>query len=405
MLIHPNLVMDDLWRPDWYAYPSTAAMGVLGGRDGSSSAEAVRLVMGDETSFQREIPVAERQRLAEAGRRFLAATGGDACLVLVGPLAPPLGENGESTDSAIIRCCTARFGYPGDPPSIESIHVILDTLGGSLDIAFKTVLALSRFAKRIEVFVPRRAKSAGTLIAIGANELYLSPFGELGPLDTQVRDPRNPAIRVSALDCYQSLDHVRAFGLDTLRVTFRALADETEILIPLTELVNTSANFTIASTGPILTQVNVFEYGTWARALRIGEMYAQTLLSRVGYDRNASAEIANRLVYGYPHHPFPIDINEAKQIGLKPLSMAQESYSTAIEIVGRCDLGVTVVGFVDDITEARLLVAPAPSGRSAEQTADGTVKVRRRRQAENAKRDSETHAIASIDEGERFPKL
>jgi hypothetical protein len=310
-----------------------------------------------------------------------------------------VGKNDQGTDSAVIRCCTERFGYPY--LSVDTIDVILDTLGGSLDAAFKTMLAISRFAECIRVFVPRRAKSAGTLIAIGANELSLSAFGELGPLDTQINDPRNPTLRVSALDCYQSLEYVRAFGLDTLSMTFKALSEVTERLIPPTELVNTSANFAIPTIGPILTQVSALEFGAWGRTLRIAEMYAQTLLSRVGYDKGESEGIANQLVYGYPHHPFPIDINEARRIGLTPLSMDAYQYEAAIDIVRQCDqAGIAVVGFVGDTAEAHVLAVPVPSDRSAEQTAGGTAKVGRRRNTENVKRDSETHAIASIDEGE-----
>src|SRR5262249_29298160 len=114
--------------------------------------------MSDGTGFRPEILGAEREQLRAAEERFLQATGGNLCLVLVGPLAPQPGKNDQSTENAIIRCCMEQFGYPGDPPRIEAINVILDTLGGSLDIAFKTVLALSRFAKQLRVFVPRRAK-------------------------------------------------------------------------------------------------------------------------------------------------------------------------------------------------------------------------------------------------------
>lgn len=188
--------------------------------------------LSDGTGRQPDIIGVERQEISTIGKRFLKASGGDACLVVVGPLVSQWEVGGQSTESAIIRCCLGRFGYPGTPfPG--TIDLVLDTLGGSLDTAFKTVLFLSRFTERLRVFVPRRAKSSGTLIAIGANELYLSPFGELGPLDTQIRDPRNPASKVSALDCYQSVDYVRTFGLNTLSQAFKALATETRVLIPL----------------------------------------------------------------------------------------------------------------------------------------------------------------------------
>ena len=255
------------------------------------------------------------------------------------------------------------------------------------------------------MFVPRRAKSAGTLIAIGANDLYLSPFGELGPLDTQIRDPRNPADRVSALDCYQSVDYVRTFGLNTLSRTFRALAAETRILIPLADLVNTSANFSVGSIAPILTQVSALDFGGWGRTLRIGEMYAEVLLSRVGYDKEDAAEIADRLVYGYTHHPFPIDLNEAKRIGLKPKPMTKVQYENALEIVTRCaEPGVVVVGFAEaEVTKPGGPVTHAPADSPAERSA-GAAKARRHKHAETVGGDGRVHPVAALEEGERvFP--
>lgn len=346
----------------------------------------------------------QRDNVAAAGERFLKASGGDACLLLAGPLVSEAGRDDQSTEGAVARCCVARFGYPGDLLD-GTIDLILDTFGGSLDSAFKTMLFVSRFAKRLRVFVPRRAKSAGTLIAIAADELCMSPFAELGPLDTQIRDPRNPTDRVSALDCYQSVDYVRAFGLSTLSKTFRALAAETRTLIPLPQLVNTSADFSIGSIAPILTQVNALDFGGWGRTLRIGEMYAQTLLSRVGYSQEESKAIANQLVYGYTHHPFPIDVNEASRIGLKPSAMTEEQYESAVDILAACaQPGVVVVGFTDDKTGAPAgQVAPGPDGLRADQVAKGVAQAGHRSPAGTVAGDGSSSPLAWIEEGERAP--
>ena len=60
-------------------------------------------------------------------------------------------------------------------------------------------------------------------------------------------------------------------------------------------------------------------------------MYAQDLLSRAEYNDNESREIAHQLVYGYTHHPFPIDVNEARRVGLRPFTMNEEQYNSALE--------------------------------------------------------------------------
>jgi len=47
--------------------------------------------------------------------------------------------------------------------------------------------------------VPRYAKSAATLLALGADRILLGKFAEIGPLDAQFDDPERE-YRLSALD-------------------------------------------------------------------------------------------------------------------------------------------------------------------------------------------------------------
>jgi hypothetical protein len=343
----------------------------------------------------------DRKLLVEAGRSLLDATGGDACLLLAGPLLSPLGNEEKSTENAVARCCRDRFGYPAQP-TVRTIDVVLDTYGGSLDSAFKTVLFLSRFAERIRVFVPRRAKSAGTLIAIGAHELKMSPFAELGPLDTQIVDPRNPTELVSALDCYQSVDYVRAFGLTTLRRALVALAKEMQTGIPLSELINTAEHLSTGSITSMLAQVKALDFGGWGRTLKIGELYAKSLLSRVGYAPDEAGRIAYQLVYGYTHHPFPIDLDEAVRVGLRPQRMDEQEYAVATELLTYCAGDDLFVGFVDAYADSHSReAAPAPVQVKADQQPPPA--------AEPAQ-DGEDRAIAlprgqvtgAVEEGQRF---
>ena len=371
------------------------------GRIGDEPTCAIKY-LGDGAAAPDGIVGARREDIGVVGARFLAASGGDACLLLAGPMVSLAGNDDQSTETAVARCCMDRFGYPGEPFE-GTIDLILDTFGGSLDSAFKTIVFLSRFTKRLRVFVPRRAKSAGTLIAIGANELYMSPFAELGPLDTQIRDPRNPTDRVSALDCYQSVDYVRTFGLNTLSKSFRALAGEARALIPLSQLVKTSADFSIGSIAPILTQVNALDFGGWGRTLRIGEMYAQDLLSRVEYNDNESREIAHQLVYGYTHHPFPIDVNEAKRVGLRPFTMNEEQYNSALDIVTSCaEPGAVVVGFAAKTADGTAeLVTQKASDLLAGQAEKGMARTGARSNTQGMTAASGRAPVGWIEEGER----
>jgi hypothetical protein len=65
-------------------------------------------------------------------------------------------------------------------------------------------------------------------------------------------------------------------------------------------------------------------------------------------EQGRSERIASRLVYGYTHHLFPIDMTEAEDIGLNPQEMSEEIYNNAIEIVRTCDDSQVCVEFADE---------------------------------------------------------
>jgi hypothetical protein len=176
----------------------------------------------------------------------------------------------------------------------------------------------------------------------------MSPFGELGPLDTQIRDPRNPTDYISALDCYQSVDYVREFGFSTLAQALKQLAAATQGKLLLSDSLNASAQFAIGSITPMLSQTRSLDFGAWGRSLKMGERYAQILIARAAEMELGRAEkIASRLVYGYTHHLFPIDIIEASDMGLNPEPMAEDVYESAIGIVETCRENQVCVEFID----------------------------------------------------------
>jgi hypothetical protein len=220
------------------------------------------------------------------------------------------------------------------------------------------------------VHVPSRAKSASTLLAIGADKVYLSAFGELGPLDTQIPDPRNPANTVSALDCYQSVDYVRDFGFNTITSVLPQLVDATERRIPVSDLLAAASTFAIGAIQPVLSTITALDFGGWGRSLRIGEKYASKLLRAKTKDGDyvRADNIAYQLVYGYTHHPFPIDFHEAKRIGLDVEPMDGPTYDKAVEVLAACR-HKSYVGFLSEDEAARTEheddLAPETAGHGA----------------------------------------
>jgi len=323
---------------------------------------ALGLANGAASYYYRDIDAGQRKTIHEAGRRFAELTGGHPCLLLIGKLLG-VGDLGDSTERRVQVACEKRFGFPKPQPE-ETINVILDSTGGPLDSAFRTVLYLSRYAESLNIYVPRKAKSASTLIAVGANQLFMSPFGELGPLDTQIRDPRNPTDYISALDCYQSVDYVREFGFSTLSQALKQLAAVTQGKLLLTDSLNAAAQFAIGSITPMLSQTRSLDFGAWGRSLKMGEKYAQILISRAAQiDQLKAEKIASRLVYGYTHHLFPIDITEARDMGLKPDEMSEEECESSVKIVETCTDNQVCIEFVDGYEESEERAGSSQAGK------------------------------------------
>lgn len=70
----------------------------------------------------------------------------------------------------------------------EPIDLLLNTHGGDIDAAEKLIVMVQKVVGKAElrVIVPDCAKSAGTLMALGADEILMSDSSELGPIDPQI---------------------------------------------------------------------------------------------------------------------------------------------------------------------------------------------------------------------------
>ena len=69
--------------------------------------------------------------------------------------------------------------------------LVFRTLGGSFDSAYRLARSLRRHYARVLVYLDDYCKGAGVLLALAADELVISDFGELGPLDHG--SPLNPS--------------------------------------------------------------------------------------------------------------------------------------------------------------------------------------------------------------------
>ncbi|WP_196259206.1 SDH family Clp fold serine proteinase [Pelagibacterium limicola] len=74
------------------------------------------------------------------------------------------------------------------------LTLILHTAGGDSAAAWRLINLLRIFCDDLEVIVPNRAHSAGTLISLGANRVLMTKQATLGPIDPSLSGPLAPAV-------------------------------------------------------------------------------------------------------------------------------------------------------------------------------------------------------------------
>lgn len=75
--------------------------------------------------------------------------------------------------------------YDADPS--EDLHLILATMGGDGESALRLIRQAQSRCRELTVIVPDQAKSAGTLLVLGAHNVCMGPTSDLGPVDPQFR--------------------------------------------------------------------------------------------------------------------------------------------------------------------------------------------------------------------------
>jgi hypothetical protein len=164
----------------------------------------------------------------------------------------------------------------------RNVLLILLSRGGIIEPAYQISKLCKAYSKeRFVVVVPRQAKSAATLIALGADEIHMGPLGQLGPIDPQLG------------------------GLPALGVT-QAL----QTIASLSQQYPGSAEMFARYLRLALT---VEQIGYCDRVSESAVQYAERLLSTKPTLVSKASQIARELVYEYKDHGFVIDLDEAQR--------------------------------------------------------------------------------------------
>jgi hypothetical protein len=76
----------------------------------------------------------------------------------------------------------------------KKISLVLYTNGGNTAAAWRLVNLLHTFCDELEIIIPNKALSAGTLISLGANKIVMTKQAALGPIDPSINHALNPVV-------------------------------------------------------------------------------------------------------------------------------------------------------------------------------------------------------------------
>lgn len=175
---------------------------------------------------------------------------------------------------------------PGD-----NLDLFLLSPGGYSDAAFKMVALCRSYARRrFSVIIPYYAKSAATLLSLGADELVMGPASEIGPIDPRIMVP----------DQYGRLHNVSA---TSIKDALEMLEDRVRSNPPTAVLY-----------APLLEKVDIYLIGEYERALKSAEQYAERLLAAYMLKGNPmeAKRVAGLLARQYFSHGYAIDRAEAR---------------------------------------------------------------------------------------------
>ncbi len=193
---------------------------------------------------------------------------------------------------------------------VEKLDLFLCSNGGVGTVPWRLVALFREFAKSFNVLVPYRAYSAASLLALGADEIVMHPFAELGPIDPTVSNDFNPAEEGTGRRLGISVEDVAAY-IAFIKSTVGITHED--------ELVKTIE---------ILAQkVHPLALGNVERFLSQSRMIARKILrTHMGQaDEHTINEIVENMASRLYFHGHPINRREAKNdIGLKVVEPAPE---------------------------------------------------------------------------------
>jgi len=199
----------------------------------------------------------------------------------------------------------------------DKISLVLHTNGGDTLAAWRLVHLLRQFCKHLEVLVPLKALSAGTLVCLGATTIVMTKQASLGPIDPSITTPLNPPVQGAPPNVRApvSVEAIQGF-LDIATKTL-GIKDDAAMASIFTHLSG---------------QVHPLVLGQVFRARAQIQFLAKRLLRHQVTDPDKVDGIIAFLASESGSHDYTIDRTEARELGLRVETPTELLYKLMREV-------------------------------------------------------------------------
>lgn len=184
------------------------------------------------------------------------------------------------------------------PSEQREVDVLLVSNGGDPIAAARIVSLLRARFDKVAVLLPYVAYSAATLIAMGADEIIMHPYSNLGPVDTQIEvvmtGPDGTSGRTT-------------FGTEDLRNYFSFVRSD----VGISDQEYMSRAFEL-----LCKQISPTHIGAAKRGAQLSPALGEHLLNLHMDDAAQAKAITDTLIRSYHHHGYALGKKEAAKIGL-----------------------------------------------------------------------------------------
>ncbi len=196
--------------------------------------------------------------------------------------------------------------------SIPKIILYMYTRGGQTIAAWSLINLLKQFCDELEVIIPYKAHSAGTIICLGADRIIMTKQAQLSPIDPSFNGPLNPSIPGQAPQNTLPVSVEAINGFISLAKNDLGIDDDKGLTQILEILAKNVHPLVLGETYRVRNQI---------------KMLAKSLLSSNGIvPEEKVEETVNFLTADSGSHDYTINRKEAKNLGLPVEKPTDQEY-------------------------------------------------------------------------------